>query len=223
MKKGLKIRIVLSLALSLPFIVTSSFNACSNIGFEGFEASTGGGNFDEPINDLSIEGKNTLPVSLQSAEQVLYSMSSVAGVPVNNNIQTEYNRRETLLASGYDIKMINSPMWIGITNIASTVCNELITKEAALPLAQREFFGDVDFTRSVSSVDLQKFENVVEKMSERFWGRELYEEEVQALTLGRSDFEKSLDSTDAVNPTQTRNLMLYTCTGMLASFETISL
>lgn len=181
-------------------------------GFQSSEIATDG------LED-ALSSKTT-PYALLSSEQVYKSMSSLTGTPFNNQTMNEYNARQAVLASGFDLKMITSPMLISITNLASVFCNETLSRESALPADQRKFFGDVDFSKGATNIDPASYSSVSGKLSMAFWGRSPSSEEAQVLNEGKNEFVAALAAADAMNANSSRNLMLFTCTGMLSSFDT---
>jgi hypothetical protein len=214
---------LLLLALS-PFLITQGCGqmAYGPNGFEGDSSSgslssAGGGGDYGPAPNITAN-----PVALLSAEQVLKSMSSVTATPISTSIMNEYNNRQSVLGSDYDLNLVTSPMLIGLTNLASQVCKEAIARESAMSANQRRFMASVDFSKPASSVSNTIYDSVINNFAMSFWGRDLTADEETILLQGRSEFMSALSSNDAKSNNSTSNLMLFTCTGMLASFDAYS-
>jgi len=212
----------LLLALS-PFLITQG---CGQMAYgpSGFDSSassssslSGGGGGDAPAPNITSN-----PVALLSSEQVLKSMASVTGTPVDATIMTEYNLRQSVLGSGFDLSLVNSPMLIGLTNLASQFCNETVTREAALASTSRRYMASVDFTKPVSGVSDAVFASVVNNFAMALWGRAPTADESTTLLQGRADFVTALTGSNLTAVKSTNNLMLFTCTGMLSSFAAYS-
>lgn len=213
----------LLLALS-PFLITQGCGqmAYGPSGFESTESSSGGGGGGGGGGYAPDPNVTSNPVALLSAEQVLKSMSSVTSTPISAAIMTEYNNRQSVLGSDFDLSLVTSPMLIGLTNLASQVCKETITRETAATSANRRFLASVDFTKPANSVSPDIYSDVVNNFAMAFWGRAVNADEDTVLLQGRTDFMAALSSNDLKSANSTTNLMLFTCTGMLSSFESYS-
>lgn len=183
--------------------------------------------FDTPRSQdfSSVEGtsyseeyKLSNPVALLSSEQILKSMASVTGVPLSNGaVNNEYNQRSGLFAANYELKNVNSPMLMGIANLASVFCNQALTTEAALADGNRKFFNGVNFNVGASSYSDAAFQRSMSTLGLAFWGREITSKELGILTQGKADFLSEYTTAELANSASTRNLALYSCTAMLAS------
>lgn len=162
------------------------------------------------------------PYALLSAEQVFKSYSSVTGVAPTQGITQDYNNRQAVLASSFNLKTVTSPMLIAATNLGSSFCFELITREMALQANQRAFFTAIDFTRGIASVTDSAFQSSIQNMSYAFWGRSPNSQESVILNEERESFANDFTAAEAGNRNSTRELMLFSCTAMLVSFDTIS-
>jgi hypothetical protein len=162
------------------------------------------------------------PVALLSSEQVLKSMSSVTDVPVSDTIMKEYNSRSPVLGSSNDLSLVNSPMLIGMTNLASQFCSSLISTETAEAAASRKFTASIDYTKGLSSVTVAEYTQVLNNFAMSFWGRAPSADESAILMQGETDFLSGLSGSDLTKTSGTSNLILFTCTGMLSSFEAYS-
>ena len=88
-----------SLVVFLILGTSLAFQNCSRtpFGLSGF----GSADFDSLSSTEDSSTSN--PVALLSAEQVFKSMSSVTGMQPNARIISEYNMRQSVLASGFEL------------------------------------------------------------------------------------------------------------------------
>lgn len=213
MKKSKKILLALlgSSCLTITGCGQTPFGALG-----GFQSNDISSNADESVN------VTVTPYALLSAEQVYKSMVALTGTESNPRTMNEYNARQSVLSSSFDLKTITSPMLISITNLASVFCNETLAREVALQSGQRKFFGNVDFAKGVKSLDPASYTSAIDKLSGAFWGRSPSSDEAQVLNESREDFVSALNATEVASAISSRNLMLFTCTGMLSSFDSYS-
>jgi hypothetical protein len=213
----MKTKIVGSILLAVS--VGMLYQNCSQSPF----GAAGFGSQSVTLSSVSAEPSSlTTPFALLSSEQVFKSMSSVTGVQPNGTITNEYNNRQSVLGTGFDLKLATSPMMIGITNLASTFCLEALNKDIALPADQRKFFASVDFAKPIADLSDTAFASSVQKMSNSFWGRGPSSEEVQIFQSSRTEFASALTDAEKAQNATSKNLMLFTCTAMLSSFDSIS-
>lgn len=166
------------------------------------------------------EFKISSPVALLSYEQVFKSMASVTGVPLNNGaVNNEFNQRSGLFAANFDVKNVNSPMLMGIANLASVFCNQMLNTEASAQDANRKFFNGVNFNAGVNSYSQSLYESSLNKMALSFWGRSPSSVELNNLNAGRTEFLADYTTAEINNSASTRNLALYACTAMLSSSD----
>lgn len=166
------------------------------------------------------EYKISSPVALLSYEQVFKSMASVTGVPVTNQaVNSEFNQRSGLFAANYDVKNVNSPMLMGITNLASVFCNQVLTTEMAAADSGRKFYNGVNFNAGVASFSQSSFQNSLNKMALAFWGRNMTVAELSNMQSSRDEFLADYSAAELANANSTRNLTLFSCTAMLASTD----
>jgi hypothetical protein len=205
------------------FLITSTsvllmnfFMNCS--GFEQSNSSSSVGS--TAVISSQPEEQN---YSVQSSDQLVRSLASVTGVDYNQTITNEYNTRRALMSTDYDLKTVTAPMLISISNLSSQFCSELVRRESALATAQRSLFRTVDFTRGLTSIQDADFGTELDALSLKFWGRAISTEERTILNELRSAYSQALTVDARNSSTQTRNLMVTTCTSMLSSFEFITL
>lgn len=210
------------LALSLVTILSvfPFFSNCS-APMEGFVALAS----LAPDTALSVTGKSSAvnERALLTAEQVLKSMSSVTGVPIDNDITGEYGRQQDVLSGSFSLETVTAPMLIGITNLSGKFCAKLVARESGQSnLAMRKFFKTIAFNTRPENLQAADYSAALEALALSFWGRSPSSTEMNDLMTARTEFLSGRDSTKASTST-TSALMVMVCTGMLASFESYTL
>lgn len=161
--------------------------------------------------------------TVQSAEQLGRSMASVTGVEYVSSILNEYNGRKALMTTDYQLDSITAPMMVSIANLGSQYCNELIRVESAQAAGVRKVFSGVDFTKGVSNLQDDQFNQVIGVLGFKFWGREISTEERAILHDARKEFIQAIPSGSTNSAAQTRALILSTCTSMLSAVDFITI
>ncbi len=174
---------------------------------------------------LSIAGKSSAvnEKALLSADQVLKSMTSVTGVPIDGQITDEYNRQQDVLAGSFNLETVTPPMLMGITNLAAEFCNKLVAREAGIAdMATRKQFKTINFTVRPENLQAQDYTAAVNSLAMSFWGRETTTAELANFEEARTAFLAGRDMARPVTQ-NTNSLMLLICTGMLSSFDSYTL
>jgi hypothetical protein len=114
-------------------------------------------------------------------------------------------------------------MMIAITNLSSQYCNELLSKESKMTATSRKFFADINFSSGITSNGQDKIMKATFGMAKDFLGRELSSEEQQIMTDGYLDFVKALPSNGSSSSNSTRNALLFGCSGILSSFDFLTI
>lgn len=172
----------------------------------------------DPVGTYKEESKAVNPVALLSFDQMLRSMSSLTGVPLNDGTVILANSRVSgLFAANYDITNMSPPMLMGITNLAGTFCQQAIVKERPLADSQRKLFVGVNFKSGPGMFTDAVFQATVEKMALSFWSRQPTAVELKLLATARSEILSGFTATELVASTTTVNLVMGLCTAMLAS------
>jgi hypothetical protein len=162
------------------------------------------------------------PYALLTGDQILRSMYSVTGLPTSKNVANEYDQRQASFASNYELKGITPPMLIGMTDLASVFCTETLVSEVSIAFNQRKLFNSIDFTQPISAMSSDSYLTAVDRMAVQFWGHSPTASEQDILLEGRSDFITAMNATELADKANTQQLMKYTCSAMLASFDAIS-
>ncbi len=203
--------ILLIMALTL----MNFFMNCS--GFEGSSSSS-----SDPASLISSKSE-LQHYAIQSSEQLARSLSSVTNIDFNSTIINEYNARKPLMSTDYTLGSVTAPMLISISNLSSQFCNELVKKEVALTANTRSYFLNTDFNKGLNDLTDQQFSLEIDMLSLKFWGRSVTDEERLILNETKREFVLAIPEASRNSNTQTRNLMLSTCTVMLSSFDFITL
>lgn len=197
-------------------IISSLFIMNSFMNCSGFEEN---GSSIELVQ-TPVERQN---YTVQSSEQLIRSLASVTGVEYTNTVLNEYNARKALMSSDYTLESVTAPMLISVSNLSSQFCNELVKKEANLTMPNRNYFKSVDLNKGVSEFKDEHFNDVLNTLGNKFWGRELSSEERTILGDLRQEFITAIPEASRNSSTQTRNLIVSICTSMLSAFDFITL
>jgi hypothetical protein len=220
---SLKWRRISALIVVLGFLSTLHFN-CSKGGFQSAkhgiqtkdlsstDPSLPGGDFSKPTGS---------PYALMTAHQVFSSMLNVTGQvgAVSVAMRAEFDLRKVLLSDNDSLTTYAAPLQISTTSLAGEVCNALITKEAALPMAERKIFQQVNFTQTLAQNPQAGFSASTEALAKSFWGRAPTSTEGTLLNEYYTDFVSSYDSTGVA---ATRKAYLSICSAMLSSFDAVT-
>lgn len=197
------------------FILMSLFMNCQG-SMEGFSSSSEG--------ILTIQSKvEEQNYTIQSADQLVRSMAAVTGISYASAIINEYNARKSLMTTDYSLESVTAPMLVSIANLGSQFCNELIKEEVKKMAADRKFFGQIDFSKAVANVSDLQFDQTLNILGQNFWGRDLSVEEKSIFNEAKTEFINAIPEASKNSSTQTQNLILSTCTGMLSALEFITI
>lgn len=219
-----------SLFLSVGCLAVASlivFNNCAKSGFQvGRDVAS-----DDPHTNLGLPDAESIDYvaadqavssSMLTADQLLRSMSSLTGVPVDMEVEAEYEKLRSAFGETYDLKKVTAPMLMSMTSLAGVFCNKAVNREAALASGSRVMFKLVDFGKSVSSFNNAPFSDAVSGLSVRFWGRAIKTTESSMIRMGRDEFVQGIVG-ELTNVQHTKSLAVFLCTGMLSSFDSFSL
>lgn len=165
-------------------------------------------------------------VSIVSFDNVLGNMTSVTGTTPsvanpNNDVSTIniYNQNKTSYALTGNSSEINAGMWMSISVLAGGVCRDLYNKEMALPANDRTYYREIaagNVNNNFAAVE----DVLIRRLALGFWGRPATNAEI-------GFFKTALDSVattrTALNQANTRDALLITCTGALASLSAIEI
>lgn len=199
--------------------ISVTFNNCGKPAFTERDSSSNG----VQASSLIVKTTDDRNYSLQSAQQLSASLSSVTGVDLTNSILNEYQSRKTLMTENQSVASVTSPMMIAITNLSSQYCGELLSKESKLAAANRRFFSSIDFNAGVSANGQSKIMAATFSMAKSFLGRELTGEERQIMTEGYTEFVGALPANGAASSNSTRNALLFGCSSVLSSFDFLTI
>jgi hypothetical protein len=170
---------------------------------------------------LNIE-EDTKPVSTVNSENLLVSMQSLAGIETisDRTVAAAVGAKSKVSETG-KVDSINGPMWLSLTNLAGEVCLDLITEEKAKAQADRRFFGQVNFNAPPSSMTPEVRDDVIRRMARNFWGRN---ETPPERTVIKSSLDEAIAlprRTGVSDALETEDALIYTCTAMLSSLDSM--
>jgi hypothetical protein len=120
--------------------------------------------------------------------------------------------------------LVTAPMLITATNLASRFCS--LTMQSADTKAR--FYRGIDFKQGVendsggSILTDSMFNTSIQNLSNAFWGRSPSSDETSIITNAKSEFLSAYSVAERRNQDSSTKLMLFTCTAMLVSFDSIS-
>lgn len=209
--------------LVIGVIVTLGFN-CAR--FEVNEVPSA----EEIQNTGDTTEKETAPIGLLSADQIVKAMISATGIeglgeltdPADDLIDKTFNERSGSLPSVQNLSQVTGPMLIATTNLASAVCAKVVDRDRALGEDHREerlFFRELDFSKGLSSQSSEAVTIAFSRLARNAWRRDPTDEELDMMIAFAQEFtaEANLTSSD-----QTRLLAVSICTGVLSSIDTLT-
>jgi len=218
MRKAMKAMISLATLIG----VATIFQNCGQtpLGALGFNA-------EEQDSSAEVEQGSegvSAQYALLSSDQVFKSMASVTGIAPNTTITTEYNQVSNILSSGYDLRLVNSPMMIGSANLASRFCSETMIQTAS----RDRFYPGIDFAKAVETntgtlnLTDEAYQASIENLGQAFWGRAPSSEEFQVIFDAKDEFLADYTAAERQAVNSSTRLMLFTCTAMLVSLDAMS-
>lgn len=206
-KRKRQIKIGISLFLSAAFMLGFG-HACSQFAADGsgLVNSTSFGEDNIILNEKTV--------STVYAKQALQSMSSCLGI-ANPSMETQqtYEDVQQSISERGSAKEVTAPMMMGLTSLAGDVCRDLLVEEASLASGERQIFENIDLSaEDISEDDLALSIN---RMARSCWQRNETDQELGAI----------LDSVyDALgSDAGLRKKVIYSCTAILASFDSLKL
>lgn len=199
-------------------VLMIGFQNCSPGVVQSTKLSSTGGSSDTPLNiDEDVK-----PVTVTHSENLLVSMQSLAGLEnISARTVTAGNNAKAKVSETGKADSINAPMWLSITNLSGEVCLDLITDEKAKAQAERRFFGQVNFATSPAAMTPEIKDDVIRRMARNFWGR-------NETAAERSVIKSSLDAaaldprrTGVSDAIETEDVLIFTCSAMLASLDAV--
>lgn len=199
-------------------VLIIGFQNCSPGVVQSSKLESTGPSGNSPLN---ID-EDTKPVTTVNSENLLVSMQSIAGVQnISARTITAANNAKAKISETGKVDSINGPMWLSITNLGGEVCLDLITEEKARAQGERRFFGQVNFNAAPSAMTSEIKDDVIRRMARNFWGRN---ETAAERTVIKSSLDEALalprrnGVSDAI---ETEDALIYTCTAMLASLDSM--
>ncbi len=216
LKKSIRVVAVSGFMLSLATLMFNcggkQFRSAGNDETSSASVTTPGA-FDKPSS----------PYAQMTAEQQFNSMLNVTGQAApSGTMKAEYILRQGSLADNDNLAGVTAPLLMASTSLAGEVCNGLLSKEKAMAAASRTFFQQVDFNQTIAANSAAGYSASAEALAQALYGRSLSAEE-QAILVGfYTEFNADLTAAQAAQPAQTGALYLSLCSGMLASYDSMT-
>ncbi len=213
--------LVLSFTVLMVF-VSAVFNNCAKSGFQvdgrsiASSLGAGGSTID------SMSASDAVNTSMLTADQILRSMSSLTGVPVDDSINAEYARLRSAFGESFALEKVTAPMLLSLTSLAGVFCSRAVAREAALPMAQRKMFKLVNFSGPVAAFNNDAYTDAVNGLTMRFWSRQPKASESSMIKNSRDAFVQAITG-PITDVKHTKHLAVYLCTATLSSFDSFSL
>lgn len=184
---------------------------------------------ESPLFDST--GADLKPVSVLYSENILLSMQSQLGiqVPSARTIAAFTAGKSQLSAKGPvgNVDTVNQPMWGAITTLSGEFCVDTINLEKAKPIGSaqapgtRSFFNQVNFTQAPAGLSMTARADSIRRLSLALWGRPETADELLQIQNGLTAMLQLPPVTGTNNALQTENAMLFVCSSMLASLDSI--
>lgn len=212
--------LVLSFTVLMVF-VSAVFNNCAKSGFQ-VDGRSIASSIDVGSTIDSMTASDSVNTSMLTADQILRSMSSLTGVPVDSSINAEYGRLRSAFGETFELEKVTAPMLLSLTSLAGVFCTKAVNREAALPAGQRKLFKLVNFSAPVSSFNNDAYSDAVNGLALRFWSRAPKASESSMIKNSRDSFVQAITGT-ITDVKYTKHLAIYLCTATLSSFDSFSL
>lgn len=212
--------LVLSFTVLMVF-VSAVFNNCAKSGFQ-VDGRTVASSLDSTSSIDSMSVSDAVNTSMLTADQLLRSMSSLTGVPVDSAVNAEYARLRSAFGETFSLHKVTAPMLLSLTSLAGVFCARAVDREAALPSDQRKLFKYVNFAAPVSSFNNEAYTDAVNGLALRFWSRQPKASESSLIRNSRDAFVQGISGTIS-DVKYTKHLAVYLCTATLSSFDSFSL
>lgn len=178
----------------------------------------------ESVGNLSTSlEEDTKPVSVTYSENALLSMQQQVGIqtPSARTLTAANSARQKLSETG-KADSVNAPAMIAVANLAGELCLDLITEEKAKAADARRFFNQINFTTGPTSISAAAKADIIRKMARNFWGRNETAAEKTVLTTSIDAAIADPRRTGQSDAVDTEDILIFGCTGMLASLDSIT-
>lgn len=179
-------------------------------------ASTGGAGAAGALED------DTKPVTVAYSENTLISMQQQTGIAMPSaRTLTAANSAKAKIGELGKVDSINAPAMMAVTNVAGEICLDLITEEKAKSADARRFFNQIDFAVGPAAQTAAGKADLIRRMARNFWARSesVAEKTVLLASIDAATSDPARMGVD--EPTDTEDIMIFACTGMLASLDAI--
>jgi hypothetical protein len=199
-------------------VLMIGFQNCSPGVVQSTKLNSTGESSNTPLN-IDEDPK---PVTVTNAENLLVTMQSVTGLQnISQNTINAANIAKAKVTETGKADSINGPMWLSITNLSGDMCLDLVNDEKAKAQADRRFFGQVNFTAAPSALTPENKDDLIRRMARNFWGRN---ETPAERTVIKSSLDAALVDPrrpGASDAAETEDVLIFTCSAMLASLDAV--
>lgn len=167
-----------------------------------------------PLNPLGT-------VTLRDFRGIHAAYSAITGIDTaqspSTKVQTAFESARANLPQATSADSYSAAALRQLVTLASTFCDELTTKEAALAQATRAFYQGIDFTKGPDAQAATARDQAVTTLATRFWGRPPEADEKATLVQLFSETGTTNDGAE------TRRRLLLVCTAVASSLATIQI
>ncbi|HTL12665.1 MAG TPA: hypothetical protein VL588_09270 [Bdellovibrionota bacterium] len=178
-----------------------------NIEFVGGGADGSGASGDLSGAERSLSTQIT--PSVAHFRQLVDSLTTAGGVPVDATTLALLQENRTILALTGNPEEITAPMWMAITQLAGSVCSQVVRVEESLDTQDRRFFKAIMFGDAAAQVSSGQIEDAIRRLARGFFGRNESTEERDRLV--------SLFENVSQGETDVRKGLLAVCTAVAGS------
>ena len=166
--------------------------------------------------------EDTHPVTLAYSENSLISMQQQTGVAMPSaRTLTAANSAKAKIAEVGTVTALNAPAYMAVTNLAGEICLDLVTEEKAKTPDTRRIFNQIDFAAAPAAQTVAAKKDLIRRMSRNFWARNESAAEQTVLLSSIDAAAADARRTGVSDAVDTEDMMVFACTGMLASIDSI--
>jgi hypothetical protein len=173
---------------------------------------------EEENSGIDIGGAPSISrtASFPTFAQILDSMTTVTGTTPSAGTDAIYDANRTSFPLEGRTGEVTSGMWMSVSALAGSVCDDLYTKESGESSAARTYYGGLNLGTSSTGFATRR-DQIIRGMALGFWDRYPTTAEESTIRNGLSD----AGLLNASNAQDTRDALLFICTAELASLPAI--
>ena len=166
-----------------------------------------------PLNKAITE----TPSKLMTSRQYFMSFLSVAGIRrPNTRFLALYELMKSVLPTQNDLSLLNSPIAMGLTNLAGVTCEQMYDDELARDSQQRIFLEGND-SEDFSNLNVKTF---TERLALAAWGEPPSQQESALFQSYYEDFETTAGPNDSP-AMKAKGFLVSVCTAVLTAPKSI--